>query len=345
MTTSSFIDMRTDTSSLPTDAMRQAMAQAQVGNDGLRLDPTVNRLEALAARLLDKQAALFVPSGCMGNLIALMAQAGQGRALLAGMYSHVQAHTSAPLAQFAGVMPIPIDDSGGGPDPDLVRALCRKAPASVLAIENTHNWCGGQVMPPARVAFYGELASELGLRLHMDAARLFNAAVALGLAPAQLVGPADSVMFCLSKSLCAPVGSMLVSDEATIDRARQLRKMLGGQMRQAGILAAAGIVALDQMVDRLAEDHAKARQLAAGIKSIPGLDVDSEPQTNLVMCRLVRPGGLSVRTFLARAQEAGVLGLAFGDDRVRLTCYRDISRQDVDRAVAALGKVMAEDRA
>jgi threonine aldolase len=340
MPSSRIVDLRTDTSTLPTDEMREAMARAEVGNDSHREDPTVNRLEALAAEGLGKEAALFVPSGCMGNLVALLAQSGTGRSALIGTHSHIDSHTAPALAQFGGVMTVPIDDTSGAPDREQVQDACRRTPgrAAVLALENTHNRWGGRVMPPGRVAAYGALAAELGLRLHLDGARIFNAAVALGAPAAEIAAPVHSVMFCLSKGLCAPVGSMFVSDEATVDRARGLRKLLGGQMRQAGVLAAAGIVALEQMVPRLAEDHAHARRLAAGLQSTPGLAVEGEPETNLVMVHVTAPG-VTAKEFAARAWEAGVRAFAVGPDRIRFCLYRDITAEDVDHAVATLRSV------
>jgi threonine aldolase len=185
------------------------------------------------------------------------------------------------------------------------------------------------------MAAYGALARELGVRLHLDGARLFNAAMALGVPASEIAAPVDSVMFCLSKGLCAPVGSMFVSDQATVDRARALRKLLGGQMRQAGVLAAAGIVALEQMVSRLPEDHAQARRLAAGLEGVPGLAVEGEPETNLVMIRVTAPG-VTAREFAARAWDAGVRAFAVGPDRIRFCLYRDISADDVEYAVSTL---------
>jgi threonine aldolase len=320
--------------------MREAMARAEVGNDSMREDPTVNRLEALAAERLGKEAALFVPSGCMGNLVALLSQTGPGRAAVIGTNSHIDSHTAPALAQFGGVIPVPVDDRDGAPDPEQVRAACGRTPgrAAVLALENTHNRLGGRVMPPETMASYGTLAAELGLRLHLDGARIFNASVALGVPAAEIAAPAHSVMFCLSKGLCAPVGSMFVSDRPTVERARELRKLLGGQMRQAGVLAAAGIVALERMVSRLADDHANARRLAAGLRAIPGLAVEGEPQTNLVMLRVTAPG-ISAKEFAVRAWEEGVRSYAVATDRIRFCLYRDISPDDVEVAIAALRRV------
>ncbi len=334
------VDFRTDTSTLPTEEMREAMRRAEVGNDELGEDPTVNRLQAMAADLLGKEAAMYMPSGTLGNLIALVAQSGPGRAVLFGAWSHIEHAEGAGAAQVGGVMTIPLDDSAGAPDPDQVRSACRRVPgrAAVLALENTHNFNGGMVLPAKTLWEYRALADEMGVRLHLDGARLFHAAVALGVPAAELAAPAHSVMFCLSKGLCAPVGSLLVSDRGVIERAWTLRKMLGGQMRQAGVLAAAGIVSLERMVSRLPEDHANARRLADGLRRIAGLDVP-EPQTNLVLCRPAGRG-LSPQQFVERAAAAGVLAFAFGGDRVRFCLYRDITAADVDHALASLRQAL-----
>lgn len=335
MSSSRMVDLRTDTSTLPTDEMREAMARAEVGNDSHREDPTVNRLEALAAERVGKEAALFVPSGCMGNLVALLAQSGPGRGALIGSHSHIDSHTAPALAQFGGVIAVPVDDTSGAPDVEQVQEACRRTPgrAAVLALENTHNRWGGRVMPSQRMAAYGALAEELGLRLHLDGARIFNASVALGVPVAEIAAPVNSVMFCLSKGLCAPVGSMFASDRPTVERARELRKLLGGQMRQAGVLAAAGLVALNRMVDRLAEDHDRARRLAEAVaERWPAGGCDpAAVRTNVVTFAHPEAGRL-----LEHLRAEGVLAGTIAPATVRLVTHHDVDDGDVERAAKAL---------
>ena len=271
------IDLRSDTVTLPTPAMRRAMADAEVGDDVYGEDPTVNRLEALAADMLGKPAALFVASGTMGNLSAVLAHCDRGREAIVGDESHIYNYEAGGASALGGVVLHPVRTARDGTLPlDALEAaihlpddnyhLYHYAPPGVICLENTHNRCGGAVVQPAYFAAVASIASRHGLQIHLDGARLFNAAVATGLPVTAWTQHVGSIQLCLSKGLGAPVGSMVVGDADFVNRARQVRKMLGGGMRQAGVIAAAGIVALKEMVDRLAEDHANAQILAAGVR-------------------------------------------------------------------------------
>ena len=271
------IDLRSDTVTQPTEAMRQAMANAPVGDDVYGEDPTVNRLQEMAAALLGKEAALFVPSGTMGNLAAVLAHCGRGDEVILGDQSHTFLFESGAYLGAGGVHSRQIPNSQiGSLDLDDIRRAVRPDDAHfpvtrLIALENTHNRCGGVVLTPDYMQSVAELARAHGLKVHLDGARLFNAAVALGVEPAALAAPVDSVTFCLSKGLCAPVGSVLCGSHDFIARAHRVRKQLGGGMRQAGVLAAAGIVALETMIPRLEEDHQRAKRLGPGLSALPGL--------------------------------------------------------------------------
>jgi threonine aldolase len=341
----SAIDLRSDTVTLPTPAMREAMARAEVGDDVYGEDPTVNRLEALAAERLGKEAALFVASGTMGNAVAILTHCRRGDDVIAGDRSHVWLAEVGGAARLGGstIRPVPNLPDGALDRARLERAFAsedvHEAPTGLLCLEDTHNMCGGRVLSAATLRDLAEPARRRGLPVHLDGARIFNAAVALGVPASQLAAEADSVMFCLSKGLTAPVGSMLCGGRAFIAQARRMRKLLGGGMRQAGVLAAAGIVGLTAMVDRLAEDHANARRLALGLEGTPGLDVrPRDVETNFVFFAVLDADGRRTNptAFLAQAAKAGVL-LSTGDDgRVRAATHYDVTAEDVDRVVSAL---------
>jgi threonine aldolase len=291
------IDLRSDTVTHPTPEMRQAMARAEVGDDVFGEDPTVNRLEALTAERLGKAAAMFIPSGTMGNLAAVLTHCTRGDEVILGDLSHTFLYEAGGVAALGGVHPRPLPNLPDGTlDPDAVEAAIRPEDVHfpttrLICLENTHNRCGGAPLDVDYTDRVGELARRHGLRLHIDGARIFNAAAALGVDARELATAADSVTFCLSKALCAPVGSLLCGDEAYIHRARRIRKQLGGGMRQAGILAAAGIVALETMVDRLGEDHVRARSLAEGLAALPGIILDpGSPRSNMVYLSLAAEG-------------------------------------------------------
>ncbi len=335
--TVSAIDLRSDTVTLPTAPMLRAMASAPLGDDVFGDDPTVNRLEETAAARLGKQAALFVPSGTMGNLLGVLVNARSGQEVIADADSHLFLNEAAGAAVVGGVQLRQVPTERGILSPAQVLAAIRPSDddhqplSAAVTVENTHNWHGGVAWPPADLRGVAEAARSAGLAVHVDGARIFNAAVATGTDVAVLAECADTVSFCLSKGLCCPVGSLLCGPEGKIREARRWRKMLGGGMRQAGVLAAAGLVALESMVDRLADDHANARMLAEGLAGLPGIDCDlSRVQTNLVYFRLKKAGAAG---FLAACSRDGLLGGAMGADLVRFVTHHGIGPADVQRAL------------
>lgn len=336
-----FIDLRSDTVTQPTDAMRRAMAEAALGDDVFSEDPTVNELEALAADQLGKEAGLYVPSGTMANLVAVMTHAQKGDEVLLEAESHTFLNEAGGIAAVAGVFPRTITGKLGYIAPEQLRATIRSPnvhypPSRLLCLENTHNRAGGIPFGPEEMNPTCNAAHELGLVVHLDGARIFNAAVALGVPAKAIVRECDSVMFCVSKGLSAPVGSVLVGSQTFIDRARRFRKMVGGGMRQAGVIAAAGVVALKTMVNRLAEDHANARRLAEGLAAVPGLSVDlTRVRTNMVLLEVGDPLG-SAAEFAARMKREGVLAFDVGRQTIRLVTHRHITQDDISRALEAV---------
>jgi threonine aldolase len=333
------IDLRSDTVTHPTPAMREAMYRADVGDDVYGEDPTVNRLEALAAERLGKEAAVFVTSGTMGNLVALLAHAGRGDEVIVGDKSHTLVSEVAGAACLGSIQLRSVhNDDRGRLDAEEVRATIRGEnihyPGTVLiAMENTHNRCNGAALSAAEMHPIAVLAHEHGIPFHIDGARIFNAAVALNVRPADLVREADSVQFCISKGLSAPIGSLIVGDGEFILRARKFRKMVGGGMRQVGIIAAAGIVALEEMVDRLAEDHANAQALAEGLAGIPGVHVDpSVVETNIIFYEV---SGVELPDFVARLRQRGVL---VGPGR--MVTHYGVSRTDIEDVLDAVRSVV-----
>ena len=334
------IDLRSDTVTQPTPAMRDAMARADVGDDVYAEDPTINRLEAVAAARLGKAAALFVPSGSMANLVAVMTHCVAGEEVLLGDQAHIVRIEAGSMARVAGVLLTLLpNDPQGGMDPDQVRAAVRpqdlhQPPTRLLALENTHNFCGGAVLSLERTDALAAAARESGLRTHLDGARIFNAEIATGVPAAALAARMDSVSFCLSKGLSAPVGSLLCGPEAFIARARRVRKMLGGAMRQAGILAAAGLVALDTMVDRLRDDHANAQRLAAGLARL-GLAVDAAAvETNIVMVDVPDAPG-----WARRLAAEGVLITVLAPRSARMVTHADLNASQIDIALERIATV------
>lgn len=342
------IDLRSDTVTKPTAKMRQAMATAEVGDDVYQEDPTVNRLEAFAAQLLGKEAALFVPSGTMGNLAAVLTHCGRGDEIILGDKAHTFLFEVGGVSALGGVQPHPIPnqrdgtlrlgDIEGAIRPDDVHYPKTR----LITLENTHNRCGGVPLTVDYTRQVGNLAQEHGLKFHLDGARIFNAAAALGVDASHLVEPADSVMFCLSKSLAAPVGSLLCGAEAFIHRARRMRKQLGGGMRQAGVLAAAGMIALQKMRHRLEEDHMRATVLAEGLMELPGLELDpSGPATNMVYCSLDEEVPYSGEGFAGRLKEEGVLVGHTGNRRYRLVTHYWIDDQAVQDVIQAFQRALS----
>jgi threonine aldolase len=342
------IDLRSDTVTQPTPHMRQAMAQAAVGDDVYGEDPSVNRLQELAAGMLGKEAALFVASGTMGNLISLMAQCRRGEEVILGNRSHIFMEEAGGYSVLGGVYgnPLPNQVDGTLELEAIQRAIHddsdpHHARTALIALENTQNLCGGKVLSAAYTRTVGNLAHTQGLKLHLDGARIFNAAVAQGVKPAELAAPADSVQFCLSKGLCAPVGSMICGSNEFIHQARRIRKQLGGGMRQAGELAAAGIVALEEMVDRLAEDHARARKLANCLADIPGLMVNlADQETNMVYFGFAGEIPLSTVELAQKTAAQGLMIDASETHRIRLVTHYWIDDQAVERAAQILGDII-----
>lgn len=340
------IDLRSDTLTRPTAAMRSAMAEAEVGDDVFGEDPTVNRLEALAARRMGKPAALLVASGTMGNLVSQLTHCGRGDESLLGDQSHVFYYEQGGASALGGIHPRTLPNEPDGTiAPEKIEAAIRPDdvhfPRSRLIIlENTHNRCNGTPLPPTYTDRVGELARRHGLKLHIDGARIFNAAVAQGVDAARLAAPADSISFCLSKGLSAPVGSVICGDQAFIARARRVRKSLGGGMRQAGVIAAAGLVALSEMVDRLADDHANAAKLAVGLAHIPGILIDPRTvATNIVYFRLEKTG-LTAPSLAAALQKEGVRLLPTAPDQLRAVLHRHVGADDVARALTVFRRVL-----
>jgi threonine aldolase len=336
MTETRIIDLRSDTVTVPSPEMRRAMAEAAVGDDVFGEDPTVRRLEEMAAAVTGKEAALYVASGTMSNLVAIMSHCPtRGSEAIVGDQSHIIQYEVAGAAGVAGVqLRAARNDAQGRMDPAEVESLIRgenvhHPVTALLCIENTHNRCSGAVITADETRDLTELAHRHGVRVHIDGARIFNAALAAGTSVAALTAPADSIGFCLSKGLGAPVGSVLCGDAGFIARARKMRKMVGGGMRQAGIVAAAGVYALDHMVDRLAEDHENAKALARGLAALPVVDLDPETiETNIVICRVEDALG-----FARSLKRAGVLCTMPGPDRIRMVTHYGIERGDIDETL------------
>ncbi len=342
-----FIDLRSDTVTLPTPAMRQAMATAEVGDDVLGEDPTINRLEAMAAERVGKEAALFVASGTMGNLVSVLTHCGRGDEIIIGDQAHLFLLEAGSVSAVGGIHSRQVPNQ---PDATLdlaqVEAAIRPADdhfprTRLICLENTHNRCGGACLTPDYMGQVRALADGYNLKIHLDAARVFNAAVALGVDVRELSRDADSLSFCLSKGLSAPVGSLVCGPGEFIREARRARKVLGGGMRQGGVIAAAGIVALEDMIDRLAEDHVNARRLAEGLADIPGIALDlSRVQTNIVFFDL-EEGAPDAAEFCERIAERGVKMGPTGGHRIRAVTHYGIEAEHVEQALAVAAQVMS----
>ena len=337
--------MRGDWAAPPTDAMRRAMAEAEVGDDNSHEDPTVLKLEQMAAELFGKEDALFVPSGTMGNLVSILAQAAHGEEIITGNAAHTFVYEVGGAAAIGGnpYHTVP-NDRLGMMDPEDVRAAIRPANihfprTALLLLENTHNLRGGTVLTPGQMASLIDVVRPHGIRVHLDGSRIFNAAVALNCPVAELTADVDSLTFCLTKGLSAPFGAMVVGSREFIAVARHKRKLLGGGMRQAGVMAAAGVVALEEMVDRLAEDHATARCLAEGLADMPGLNVDLDTvQTNLVF--VDTNGTRPAPEIAARLASDGVRTNVFTDTRLRFATHYCIDMQDIERVLQSVHRAL-----
>ncbi len=341
------VDLRSDTVTHPTPRMRQAMFDAPLGDDVYGEDPTINRLEAMAAERLGKEAALFVPSGTMANLVCLLAHCDRGDEAIMGHMAHTFLFEAGSSAVVGGIHPHTVPNQPDGTlDLGDIKAAIRDPgndhyPRSrLICLENTHNRCGGSALTPTYMALVRDVADRHGLSIHLDGARLFNAAVALGVPGSVLAQDADSLSFCLSKGLAAPVGSLVCGSASFVRKARRQRKMLGGGMRQAGVLAAAGIVALETMTERLAEDHAAAQQLAKGLAGLPGILLDPERvQTNIVIFEMAS-GALSPAELVASLAKRGVKLGNIGGRRLRAVTHCDVGPDDIAHALAAIRDIL-----
>lgn len=343
------IDLRSDTVSHPTPAMREAMADAAVGDDVYGDDPTVNQLEADAAKMLGKEAAVFVASGTQGNLCALLAHCGRGDEIIVGDKSHIFSYEQGGMAQLGGIIPrtVPVQPDGTLRLEDIKNAIrpddAHMAITRLVALENTHNEAGGVPLPVEYIRQVAELAHDNDLVLHIDGARIFNAAVAYGIPVHDLVEHADSITFCLSKGLCAPVGSVLVGSHDFIRRARRARKVLGGAMRQAGILAAAGLIGLHDMTARLQEDHDHAALLAEGLSEIPSLVVNNQ-NTNFVFFSLADDAKIPLDDFVKQLREDhNILMSPYrnAENRIRLRTHYWIDQDAVDTILTAVKTILS----
>jgi len=342
-----FVDLRSDTVTQPTPAMRRAMAQAEVGDDVYGEDPTINRLQEMAAEMMGQQAGLFVVSGTMGNLTAILAHCQRGDEVILGNKAHTFLFEAGGISALGGIHSCQIPNQ---PDGTLlledIQAAIRPddphAPITrLVALENTNNRCGGTALTVAYTRSVSDLAHRQAISLHLDGARIFNAAAALGVKAKELAEPCDSVTFCLSKGLCAPVGSVLCGSKEFIRKAHRIRKQLGGGMRQAGVLAAAGIVALETMVDRMAEDHVRARRLADGLKEIPGIVLDpGTPHTNMIFISLSQSIPQDASQVAAHLKERQVLVGCIGPRRFRLVTHYWIDDQAVDATLVAFSEAI-----
>ena len=339
------IDLRSDTVTLPTPAMREAMARAEVGDDVMGEDPTVNRLEEMASARMQKDAALFVASGTMANLVALLTHCNRGDEVIVGDKAHTFINEVGGMAALGGIHPrtLPNQPDGTLALDDIKNAIrgdnVHWPRTKLVALENTHNACNGSPLAPAYHKAVYDLAHARNIRVHTDGARIFNAAVALGVPVHELTQSTDTISFCLSKGLSAPVGSLVCGTRDFIAEARRQRKLVGGGMRQAGIIAAAGIVALETMVDRLAEDHANAKRLAEGLADIPGIELDpGRVQTNIVFFDL--SNRVTARQLADRVARDGVLIGVNAERRIRVVTHYGIERDDIDTALGAINRAM-----
>ncbi len=342
-----YIDLRSDTVTKPTPEMREAMAQAEVGDDVYGDDPTVNRLQDMAAELMGKEAALFVPSGTMGNLAALLSHCQRGDEVIIGQLNHSFLYEAGGMSVLGGIHSYQLrNQPDGSLLPEDVEAAIRPDDphdpiTRLVCLENTHNRCGGTVQTPEYTRAISKLAHDHELKVHLDGARIFNAAAALGVPARELAAPVDSVTFCLSKGLCAPVGSVLCGSSEFIYKARRARKLLGGGMRQAGVLAAAGIVALEKMTLRLGEDHLRARRLTDGLRRNDCVVLDEgTPATNMVFFNLAPHAKGSAADAAERLKKQGILVSPTGDRRFRLVTHYWIDDVAVDKTIAGFAAVL-----
>lgn len=339
------VDLRSDTVTQPTQEMREAMYRAEVGDDVYGEDPTVKKLEEVGAKKLGFQAGLFVASGTMGNLVALLAHTQKGDEVFLEEESHIYYYEVGGMAALGGLQPRLLKGERGKLTPEIIRQYDRGSNIhfpvpTLLCIENTHNRGGGSVYTPQEVSAVVDCAHQLGMKVHVDGARIFNAAVACGCDVKEVVKGTDSVQFCLSKGLGAPMGSLLVGSRDFINRSRKWRKMLGGGFRQIGIMAAAGLVAMETMVERLAEDHRLAKKLALGLAEIPFIHVKpAEVETNIVVAYL-NENIINVPQFVAGINKHGIRANGYGANRVRFVTNKDVNEADIDYTLEVLSKLV-----
>lgn len=339
------IDLRSDTITLPTDEMRKAIFEAEMGDDVYGEDPSVNTLQELAAEMMGKEAALLVPSGTMGNQVAILTHCKPGTEVIMEADSHIYYYEAAAASVFAGVQPRPLQGKRGSLPAELVEWAIRQddihlPPTSLICLENTHNRAGGTVVPIGDMQAVYKVACKHDLPVHLDGARIFNASIASGVAVKDYTASVTSVQFCLSKGLGAPVGSILAGPADFIEEARRWRKRLGGGMRQAGVFAAAGIVALKTMVERLAEDHDNARLLAEGLASLKGIDFNPEDvDTNIV---IVKPTTMSVGQIGAELEKRGILTVVMEPDRIRFATNKEVNRLDIEKTIKLVKEILGE---
>ena len=336
-----FIDLRSDTVTLPTDEMLEAIRYAKLGDDVYREDPTVNKFEEMAAAKMGKEAALLVTSGTQANLVSLMSNTQRGQLVILESESHMHWYEVGGISTIAGLLPWPVKSQYGVLEPEQIDAAVRPKDIhfpepALVCVENSHNRHGGTVVTPAQLQAMHEAAERHDLKLYMDGARIFNSAIALRVDVKELTRQVDNLMFCLSKGLCCPVGSVVVGSNEFIEKARKVRKVLGGGMRQAGIIAAAGIVALEKMINRLQDDHENANRLAEAITKIKGIHVDlKRVQTNIV---LLNTSDLKVddKFVLSKLKEKGVLVSTMGKNMLRMVTHLGIDREHVEDAINAV---------
>ncbi|HEY70311.1 MAG TPA: low-specificity L-threonine aldolase [Anaerolineae bacterium] len=344
-----WIDLRSDTVTHPTPAMWKAMASAEVGDDVYGEDPTINRLESRSAERLGKEDALFVPSGTMGNLAAILTHCNRGDEMILGDLAHTFLYEAGGASALGGVHPHTIPNQADGTLLlDAIEAAVRGDDphfprTRLICLENTHNRCGGTVLTEEYTRAVGNLAHSHGLKLHLDGARIFNAAAALGVDAAALVEPVDSVTYCLSKALCAPVGSVLCGDKSFIEGARRIRKQLGGGMRQAGVLAAAGIVALETIVELLPEDHRRTKELSEALRILPGVVIENDPpQTNMIFLKLTDEAAVDGKALASSLANKKIKIPGHGHSRMRLVLHYWIDDEALESVIQAFNDVLGQ---
>ncbi|MGH2450837.1 MAG: GntG family PLP-dependent aldolase [Candidatus Limnocylindria bacterium] len=349
--TQRILEFRSDTFTKPTPAMRRAMADAEVGDDQYGEDPTVARLEQRSEEIVGKEAALFVPSGMMGNLCGVLSQAERGEEVVLGDMAHIYQNEMGSFAVLGGLHGRTVPNRDGLPALEDVAAAIRPSGGpfprtALVCLENTHNGCGGSVITAEQTKAVADLAHRHGAKVHLDGARIFNAAAALGVEAAALCAPVDTVQFCFSKGLAAPIGSILCGPKDTIAKARRVRKILGGAMRQSGVIAAAALVALETMRDRLAEDHANAKALAEGLAGLPGVRIDPARIVSNIVSFEIDPPAMDVGAFQKACADQGLrISRYFGNSpRLRMLTHNDVGRAEVDAALRVVAGVLAPAR-